>query len=80
VVGDRKRAEFQVVSAFGEFVQAASGIEQRILGVKMQMDKIYVRRHGENLRRVVDAAQVEGGARNYKLRSFANRRLLTIDD
>ena len=57
VIGDGERAEFQVVSAFCEFVQAASGIEQRILGVKMQMDKIDVRRHGENLRRVRASAK-----------------------
>jgi hypothetical protein len=47
------------VSAFGEFVQARGSVEQRIFGVKMQMDKIDVRRHGENLRRVVECAQVE---------------------
>ena len=59
VVGDGEGAEVQFGGAFGEFVQAASGVEQRILGVKMKMDKIDVRRHGENLRRGWEWAQVE---------------------
>ncbi len=45
VIGDGERGQFQVARLLDEFVQPARAIEQRILGVQMQMDEISVR-HG----------------------------------
>src|SRR5687767_10717900 len=43
VVRDRKRAKIQLVRAVHELVQPARAIEQRVLGVQMEMDEIGAR-------------------------------------
>ena len=48
VAGDGGRGEFQFLRLVHQPVQTAGAIEQRILGVQMQMDKIGVR-HGGSL-------------------------------
>ena len=48
VVGDGERGEFQFMRLVHQPVQTAGAIEQGILGVQMQMDKIGVR-HGDSL-------------------------------
>ncbi len=48
MVGDGERGEFQFLRLVHQPVQTAGAIEQRILGVQMQMDKIGVR-HGGSL-------------------------------
>ena len=48
MIGDREGGEFQVAGAGHEAVQAARPIEQGILGVNMQMNKIRVR-HDDNV-------------------------------
>ena len=51
VVGDRQRGELQLVRLVHQPVQTAGAIEQRILGVQMQMNKFGVR-HSSTLRQV----------------------------
>ena len=58
VVGDGQGGEFQFVRLFHQPVQAAGPIEQRILGVQMQMNKIGVR-HEPNLTPGADAGQAK---------------------
>jgi hypothetical protein len=65
VVGDGEGAKFEFVRAVHEFVQAAGRIEQRILGVEMEVDEIGVRRHADNLRRGAEAAQEEQMRRRF---------------
>ena len=48
VVGDGQRGKFQFVRLFHQFVQTACAIEQGILGVQVQMNKVRVR-HEINL-------------------------------
>ena len=48
VVGDGERGEFQFMRLVHQPVHPAGAIEQRILGVQMQMDKIGVW-HGDSL-------------------------------
>ena len=48
VVGDGQRGEFQFMGFVHQPVQTAGAIEQRILGVKMEMNKVRVR-HEHNL-------------------------------
>src|ERR1017187_10227558 len=42
VVGDGQRGEFQFMRLLDELVHAAGAIEQRILGVQMEMNKVRV--------------------------------------
>ena len=69
VVGDRERGELQFAGFVHQPIEAAGAIEQRILRVQMQMDKIRVR-HGVNLTPAGNDAQAK---RRGELR-------LTIDD
>jgi hypothetical protein len=48
MVGDGERGKFQFMRLVHQPVQTAGAIEQGILGVQMQMDKIGVR-HGGSL-------------------------------
>src|SRR5258705_1229470 len=59
VIRQRQRRELQFVRFFSELVQTACSIEQRILGMEMQMNKLSVR-HGINVlsQRVVTQAAV----------------------
>ena len=58
VVGDGKRGKFKFVGLVHQPVKPACAIEQRILGVQMQMNKVSVR-HEIILPPVCDAAQVQ---------------------
>ena len=57
VIGDRERGKFQFMRLLHQLVQTAGTIEQRILGVQMEVDKISVRRHRSNLPREVEMKQ-----------------------
>ena len=46
VVGDGERGEFQFMGLVHQPVQPAGAIEQRILGVQMEMNKVRVRHEG----------------------------------
>ena len=48
MVGDGERGEFQLMRLVHQPVQPAGAIEQRILGVQMEMNKVRVR-HAVNL-------------------------------
>ena len=48
VVGDGQRGKFQFMGLFHQPVQTAGAIEQRILGVQMEMNKVRMR-HGDSL-------------------------------
>ena len=61
VVGDGERGEFQFMGLVHQPVQPAGAIEQRILGVQMEMNKVRVR-HGTKLLHLVGAEQA-GAAR-----------------
>ena len=56
MVGDGQRGEFQFMRLVHQPVQPAGAIEQRILGVQMQMNKVRVR-HGTKLLHLVGAEQ-----------------------
>jgi len=43
VVGERQRGEFQRLRLLHEAVETARPVEQRVLGMQMEMDKIRMR-------------------------------------
>ena len=75
VVGDGQRGKFQFMRPLHQRVQAARTIEQRILGVQMQVDKISVRHQKRILRARRDAKQAADVHKEAFTRRIAARKV-----